>query len=200
MKTTATKTAAIVLFLSVMGGCESVEEAKTFHTCAEGKRVIAAGVETTYVECKGSWQHRTQVTMCGSVLPRSESCFSGTGVDACATDMDCMDRSNGHCDAPFPGGCECQYGCTSDADCNPGEICLCGEPVGACVPATCKADADCGAGYLCSTYVSGCGGFQFACQTPEDQCQSEADCGSGQTCGLGEAGHRVCVPQCFTLR
>ncbi|UQA62417.1 hypothetical protein [Polyangium aurulentum] len=185
--------------LPFAAGCGSdAPEERAFHVCQKGARVVAAGVETTYVQCEGNWMHRTQATFCGSVLPRSEACIGSGGFDTCTTDADCMDGANGHCSSlAFGSGCECQYGCTSDADCGAGMVCLCSEPVGACVKASCTTDADCGEGRLCATYAASCGvDVEFACQAPEDDCQSALDCGSGETCGADASGHRACVPQC----
>jgi hypothetical protein len=95
-------------------------------------------------------------------------------------------------------GCYCQYGCTTDAECGQGAICLCGDPVGQCAAALCTRDDDCASDMLCSSYVAtpGCGGTAFACQTPFDTCASDADCTMSAQCTL-QAGNHTCVtPTC----
>ncbi len=101
---------------------------------------------------------------------------------------------NGYCitGVQFPG-CVCNYGCLSDSDCSSGQVCLCQDPVGKCVPANCQSDANCANGY-CSTYdySPGCGGVAFACTTPRDECQTGSQCSTGY-CSLAPDGHRTCV-------
>jgi hypothetical protein len=91
-----------------------------------------------------------------------------------------------------------------DGDCETGNICYCGEPVGRCVPANCTTDADCEAGFNCAGYDSdpGCFSVTFACQMTSDSCAATADCAGLTTnptfCYL-ENGHRACTTyQCTT--
>lgn len=100
-------------------------------------------------------------------------------------------------------GMQCIYGCTKDSECADGSICLCGDPVGTCVPAKCSADSECPDG-LCASYVAtpGCDRPAFACQSPDDQCVSNDDCPAMQRCTLNlQGGYRVCqAPTCAAGR
>jgi hypothetical protein len=104
-----------------------------------------------------------------------------------------VEAPNGYC-APSSGGafiCGCKYGCTSDAECQPSQICLCGPNIGTCVAASCTKDADCGGGATCMEYENGGGCssvFGFACSSPLDECVSNADCAGSQ----GGFGQKVC--------
>jgi len=103
------------------------------------------------------------------------------------------------------GGCEvcsCQEGCTSDAECAPGEYCVAPPPVGCppgqrcfgtCepLPATCSSNADCREGEWCNKPVpvcspdSACPDLRGRCEAiPEGWCNSAADCAPGQVCEL----------------
>jgi hypothetical protein len=117
----------------------------------------------------------------------------------CATDADCTELPHGFCQVGYSDGfpyCECSYGCTTDAECGAGKICLCGGAIGKCVPATCTSDADCASG-LCASYNDysidyNCGMTRFACQSLADECASHLDCpGEGLLC-LYQNGRRVC--------
>lgn len=181
-------------------GCGSTTETtpEIEFTCEEPAPYLA-GADTGYVRCKSGAIHREQVAQCASVLPRPETCPGDPAVSMCQSDADCTDAPNGSCnmDEFGSGGCYCSYGCTSDAECNAGAICLCGDTIGRCVSSSCTSDADCGDG-LCSTYVSepGCGGLAFACQSPQDECAADSDCTGTEQCTL-QSGHRVCVePMC----
>lgn len=162
--------------------------------CEGGKPVEAAGADSGYEQCDGSWMHRPAIVECKSALPRQATTCNNEG-DSCSKDSDCTEKANGFCG--FGGGdvagCFCNYGCTKDADCGDGQICVCGDPVGYCTTASCKSDADCGGDKLCSTYVTlpGCGGIAFACQSASDECASDADCGDGYQCTI-ETDHRIC--------
>ena len=108
----------------------------------------------------------------------------------CCGDLECSSIPNGFCLAS--SGCGlvlgqppiCLAGCVSDADCQAGSICLCGEPIGQCVLATCSVDADCGPGSLCA------GESEFRCQTGADECLANSQC-PGDICDWRE-DHRVC--------
>jgi hypothetical protein len=150
-------------------------------------------VGSGYEQCEGGPIHRPSIEECASSLPRAEKIAPPDGGN-CMTDADCVDMPHGYCS---PGiqlpGMYCAYGCVKDAECPAGNICLCGDPVGRCVPATCTSDADCGAGLRCQSYDGshGCGILSFACQTPNDTCQSDADC-AGAYCD-GSMGSFTCV-------
>jgi hypothetical protein len=126
----------------------------------------------------------------------------------CSTDADCTAHPDGLCSrfdlktGTPTGGCQCYYGCTSDADCGSGAICLCGDPIGQCVAASCATDANCGVGQLCtmSTPLGTCpSGVPFACQTSIDTCGGNRDCGSSpggfSVCGYSNSQHQ-CVLSC----
>jgi hypothetical protein len=192
---------AALSLLPAMVGCSSdVTTESQAPSCDGAAPFIAAGMDSGYVQCKGGWFHRPEVKTCGSTLPRAVMCTDPNAMTStCKTDSDCQEKPNGFClDTPWVG-CGCAYGCTTDADCAPGAMCMCGDPVGTCVATTgCKKDADCGPGLRCATYTDnpGCGGLAFACQTTDDKCTGDGDCPSGQMCTL-QNGHRECVtPQC----
>lgn len=84
--------------------------------------------------------------------------------------------------AAEPAACDCIYGCSVDADCGPGELCVCGPDLGssasACVPASCSSGSDCASG-VCglSIYDDGCRTTRrIACKTSDDECNSDDDC------------------------
>jgi hypothetical protein len=93
----------------------------------------------------------------------------------------------------------CTAGCASDADCNQGSVCECGDFVGRCVSATCASDADCTPGFFCQTHDSlpGCTSQAYACQRPGDLCGSDADCSASSACSAGIEGNheRSCSPK-----
>jgi hypothetical protein len=108
----------------------------------------------------------------------------------CRYDSDCTAKPYGHCGwkSYYFVDSSCQYGCVTNADCEPGSACICGDPVGTCLPATCTIDAECGAGFLCSDFITdpGCGGQAFACQQASDACAAYGDCPEGQYCVRGD--------------
>ncbi|WP_437669131.1 ferritin-like domain-containing protein [Sorangium sp. So ce131] len=174
--------------------------------CDDPEPVVIAGQNTGYVRCAGGWLHRAEVVACPSPLPRAESCEDPLGGEGnCKSDADCTDQPNGYCATSTGGevlpGCFCHYGCTTDADCGAGQICLCGDPVGQCVISSCTSDDDCGR-LLCSSYVlnPGCDGIGFACQTPADECAVDADCPGDEQCSLEGLRHTCTEPLCVIGR
>lgn len=158
----------------------------------------SAATETPGVEtCDNGIQHRTSVATCDSNVPRSAEEFTcGDEFGSCSTDEDCAEQANGFCDTGFDGGCFCHYGCETDADCDAGNACLCGEPVGVCVPANCQTDADCADEGLCALYQTDreCGiGTGLACTTSEDECLLDSDCAEGTICDVEVGDVRKCV-------
>ncbi|AUX34023.1 MULTISPECIES: ferritin-like domain-containing protein [Sorangium] len=174
--------------------------------CDDPEPILVAGQNTGYVRCAGGWMHRAEVITCASPLPRPEACKDpGAGASSCSSDADCTEQPHGFCSPGLggeaPPGCFCHYGCTTDAECNEGQICLCGDPVGQCVQALCTSDQDCGR-LLCSSYVlnPGCGGTGFACQTATDECAGDGDCPGDQQCTLQALRHTCAEPNCVIGR
>jgi hypothetical protein len=94
-------------------------------------------------------------------------------LDECSLDSECEHLSLGRCEKREGGNTlVCVAGCETDADCEEGRVCLCGDSVGRCVPAACDNAAACAPGYECrlAETVSGCPSMRFECQTPEDTC------------------------------
>lgn len=149
--------------------------------------------------CEGGWMHRPEVHECSSALPRPTMCQGDPEVASeCQQDSDCTALPNGMCETGFEGDCYCDYGCLNDADCDAGQICMCGDPVGQCVAAECTVDADCEEGFCVNYDASpGCNDITFACQTAADECVSAADCeGQFMECSIAEGEtQRLCVDQ-----
>ena len=154
------------------------------------------GFATGFVRCDDDSIRREAAMECPSLLPREPAPDYEPSFDSCSRDEECTSAPNGHCSRypAFPGPLTCQYGCLSDSDCGPDQVCECGIPVGKCVSASCLEDAECEPGFHCATADStaGCGNLVYACQTPSDECSMT--CASGR-CMLNENEERVCVQQ-----
>ena len=165
--------------------------------------------------CANGVTHRAAIGQCTSSLPRAQGDpallhvlqiyplpDAGTATDGgvlprneyvqCRGDSDCVAHLHGHCEAggpDFPASTFCDYGCVTDSDCAPQQVCLCGSgPVGTCVASPCRTDADCGGAGMCASAAEGtCGASAFACQTPQDQCASASDCAADQGCDVHPA-------------
>ena len=152
-------------------------------------------------QCSEGFVHRPRTAQCQSQLPRPDKCDPtlGGGPAACSTDADCTDKPHGQCGIVGQiVECSCQYGCVTDADCDSGEVCSCGNPVGRCTKATCKTDADCSGGALCvQTRMTKCSWSSgFACQRPNDACLTDQDCAPGEQCALTDAGRKCLQNDC----
>lgn len=181
----------------------------------EGSSPIALfGRDTGFSRCSNGMRHRPRAVECASFLPRA-----GDGVPylreymflydevvrdhrkhlPCVRDSDCSARAHGHCEPSQPvAATHCAYGCVNDSECSPGELCLCDDPVGHCVPASCRSDSDCAPPFVCGDYHpfnAPCGvSDAFACQTEGDECA--AQCGPGGIhCSLVQ-GRRTCARNC----
>ncbi len=182
----------------------------TFISCAAPMPVVAGGQSTGLVECGDSGVlHRADDVACPVLLPRATGPCAGRGINPdagqdCTNDSDCTAKSLGTCNlgsGHFPT-CGCSYGCVHDSDCAPGELCQCGAPVGACVPASCHLDSQCPAGSLCASSPLGWGGCSwdplpsvYACESAADTCLTNLDCKDAQSpaCGMSpDAGTRSC--------
>src|SRR5690606_24555306 len=71
-----------------------------------------------------------------------------------------------------------------------GFVCDCGSPIGACRQASCTTDADCETGQLCAMedYLSCDGPPKLGCTTDADTCRSNEECAIGESCRIGDEG------------
>jgi hypothetical protein len=170
--------------------------------------------DTGFDECGSSWVARRRVAVACPLGPTTTDA-NQCSPSYCRSDADCSKQPHGFCSEArhLAGYCGCFYGCMQDSDCDAGNVCFCGTPVGHCVPATCKDDTTCSQGNLCASYLAPCvpgmltsggactgavnGCFSgFACQTPSDECLYDTDClPNNGRCEL-HGDHRVCAPTC----
>lgn len=113
----------------------------------------------------------------------------------CEDNADCTDALDGYCtlvDGQMPVT-QCAYGCETDGDCGPAQLCDCGVGVGRCVPAACRTSVDCEAGpcvrfqgpSICVDGYLGSGTY-YDCVDDDDGCAIAADCEDGQVCSAYE--------------
>jgi hypothetical protein len=179
-------------------------ESPPFFPCTQAVPV-SSGLE----RCDPSaYLRRVGGATCTSSVPRSapvEGSFPD--LDECTRDSECEHLHLGHCAERDDGNTlVCVPGCETDADCEEGRVCFCGEdyglPVGRCVPASCDSAADCEPGYECvfSESEPGCPSFRFDCQTPNDSCGSAVDCygfsPNPTFCAHGDNGFGCSITQC----
>ena len=175
-------------------------------------------IDTGLVEDCTGLIHRPTPVACASQLPRPmPPADAGAAVSQleylsgaspedlwyaeCTEDSACTDRPFGYCATGYGGKggltAQCSYGCQSDADCDPGSLCECGDPIGHCVQSTCQSDTDCGGDSKCGLWVgeSICSSAPrgFACTTDDDACVTAADCSGFATCEVVN-GNRQCKP------
>lgn len=154
-----------------------------------------------YTECEGGWLHRERVDTCRTSLSATPAGASNPVEPgkACESDDQCTAQPYGYCGpaAAGSGWRSCVYGCVRDDQCVEGSICVCGDPVGRCSPATCASDADCAPGFLCAGNLTDdnpcdlAARYEFACQRPADACLSSVGCDPGQSCRVTPEA-RVC--------
>ncbi|MFO0566379.1 MAG: ferritin-like domain-containing protein [Polyangiaceae bacterium] len=166
------------------------------HPCKNPTPILVNGKATGVDSCGTRSVRRTDAVTCPEAMPRANPC-TATQMD-CAADTDCGAQAHGYCNFFAGGGgapstCSCAYGCVSDNECPEGQRCLCGDPVGRCVPATCSTAADCQEGFDCMSPFGTCASPSLACQTQKDECSSDDDCSVGLYCGVTD-GHRSCQP------
>lgn len=174
-----------------------------------GSAVPVLDSTTGLEQCSRGYQRRVEPANCPSSVPRATPIPAyDAALDQCEYDADCPVASYGphaHCGARSGGIARvCVEGCRVDADCDAGTLCLCGEPVGRCVPASCSTGDDCGPGFDCASFAAspGCFSTQFACQGPTDACGADSDCAgvspNAAFC-LYASGSRACsIAQCTT--
>ena len=153
------------------------------YACANPTPILQAGTDTPsgFVQCEDGFVHRVEAVECVNPQGVDDPNCAEFGGGICSTAADCTDKPHGSCQNETFEGCTCNYGCTTDADCDAGYVCACAGVIGdqaTCVPAGCTNDADCGDG-LCglSKYEDCCGDtYQFACAGPTEECHVTADC------------------------
>ena len=161
---------------------------------------VGSVAHSGFATCKDGRVHRPAAVECPSQIATDQAPQSGDPADKCRSNADCNERPHGYCAAEgqLPTR-TCHYGCTKDADCGDGALCMCASPIGRCLPASCTSDKDCGDGLLCTKALPlddmGYGVFQ--CDTKRDQCNSDDGCraatdGRMATCTVVDAA-RVCV-------
>jgi len=133
-----------------------------------------------FERCETGALRRVAPSTCSSSVPRTEAIEGHSpGIDECDHDSDCSDLPLGHCARREGGSANaCVAGCIEDSDCAAGRVCLCGEPVGRCIPADCTSGADCEAGFDCLLYdgPTSCLPQLLACQRPGDACAGSRGC------------------------
>jgi hypothetical protein len=201
---------ALVGALGVPAGCGGSAASTNGAGGAGGTAPVAKCTPTNaapgggFESCAEGFMHRPGAGTC-SLPAQLLRCDPAQSVDvsACATDADCTARANGYCAArgAYPGGlndpCLCKYSCQSDADCDPGSICLCtGTGGGVCVRASCTTDADCHGTFCASASSDGClAPPQFHCFSASEGCKVDSDCSPTQYCQFDSiSGKRRCAP------
>lgn len=153
------------------------------YACANPVPILQTGtdVPTGFVQCDDGFVHRVEAVECVNPQAADDPLCVEFGGGSCSTAGDCTDKLHGSCQNNMFEGCTCKYGCTTDADCDAGQICACAGVIGeqaTCVPTDCRIDDDCGDG-LCglSKYEDCCGDeYKIACASPDAECHSNADC------------------------
>jgi hypothetical protein len=187
--------------LFAAGACRpnTVASPAPARTCPGAQPVLVLGTPSGLERCASGIIHRAASVTCPAA-PRSRRTAREMASkyidrrwdDSCALDQDCTEQPYGYCIDFLPGGRDCFYGCVRDSDCEPGEICDCGEPVGVCISASCVTSNDCAAPFACTRFSPQpmCTGARLACQSERDECVTDADC-PGRICSWKD-GRRVC--------
>lgn len=165
-------------------------------SCTNPDELEVGGVPTGIYTCDEGHEVRAEQVSCPNLLPaKGEGGAAGAAAE-CTSHADCPGL--GYCETG-PFGNWCVNGCQTDADCGPGHVCRCGDPIGVCSEATCTTNDDCEPGSFCAGVVDAIcvTTHRYACQLAQDECQSDGDCsqeGRDEWCTLVE-GVRRCEPQ-----
>jgi len=134
-----------------------------------------------FVRCEDGFVHRVEAVEC--VAPHAQdSSYCAEFMVGCESAADCLDKPYGSCSDGLFGECWCHYGCSTDADCDPGYACACAGVVderSTCILAGCTTDEACGAGLCGLSDYDGCCGTQhsLACAGADADCHVDAECG-----------------------
>ena len=143
-------------------------------------------VPSGFERCENGILHRAEKLECE--VPQTPSSCLDNMLGGCTADADCVEQPFGSCQQDMifggftEGSCSCVYGCATDDDCDPGQICRCaGDSLGLytqCIAAGCTIDSDCPPGEICGLSPDICapGGFLTACTTPADTCDDNDEC------------------------
>ncbi len=166
-----------------------------------------AGVDAGVDACvpKVPDEHRATAASCSSTRPPGYT--TTAGVDSgiiggdCTNDSQCADGGvNGRCTVTG-AFLFCTFdACTTDSDCGPNALCICGAPLpdsegrdpNECVAAACHVDSDCGPGGYCSPSPNPCSfpshsatnyanAFGYYCHAATElctagECVNDSDC------------------------
>lgn len=148
-----------------------------------------------------AFEFRTSAPVCSN-MPVDDPRIADLGStgDECATGADCTEREHGYCALTVGQILQpyCAYGCETDSDCAPTELCECGPDVGTCRPAECRSSSDCdGARCLRIVEQDNCSdGFgprtYYKCESKADSCVTDSDCVEPKVC-LTTDGARSCA-------
>lgn len=174
---------------SAESGASAGNETTAIDGCEFPTQVLQDGVTpdapTGFVRCNGGAIRRVDAVQCQSPAPTGVAC-SGQG-GSCDSDANCTAQPYGAClyQQSFFSGCECAYGCATDADCDDDEICACGgtapgyPPSTMCIPSSCTTDASCDS-MQCELGFKpvecAVDEYRAACRSPEDTCASSSEC------------------------
>lgn len=172
--------------------------------CAGSSPILQPdGKPSGFVTCAdGSIDRASQATC---TVKAVDTCKGTEATLNCTTAKDCTAKPYGSCisvsgGAPGPETtwCQCQYQCSTDADCDAGYVCSCAgvaDPgVAYCIPkSNCATDADCGSGECgLSAWDNGCGiAYSVACRSAADTCRVKSECTDPaySECGVDGAGN-----------
>lgn len=158
--------------------------------------------KTGWVKERDGSVHRASVTACEPSSPEKH-CQGNESRLSCKDDSDCTEKPHGRCSSGFGMAgsyCGCVYACETDAECDPGKVCVCAgtgtlrSKTSVCAEAACVKDADCPEGQCgLSAHDTGCGeAVRLACRSKTDTCKTDADCREGNFgrahCGVMPTG------------
>ncbi len=172
-------------------------------TCVGAEPILQrTGEPSGFVRCDDGFKHRVEAVVCAEpVVPGGCEPDAPGNAGECRVDADCNAAAYGSCFKPLITGCECRYGCASDDDCAPGNICACAGVLNAsqCVPSGCTDSTECGDG-LCGfdSWADGCDEREarMGCLSATSECRLDGDCQAvnGDECGNDPFGsHDVCL-------
>jgi hypothetical protein len=150
----------------------------------DGEGEVPSGIE----QCPDLSWHRYAAVPCSNSSLDDEPCVGDACGGGCPPGQLCADNSWQECACITP--------CANDADCAPGEACLChmlGNWITRCVPADCRTDADC-SGFDCGVSRDGChDANRLSCRTDADVCHGDAQCDGHYCSYIEDASRWECI-------